>query len=189
MSNWLHDFPLSPEKIVELRDKNPIRIERYRNTMREKRETKYRLAYMFMSHKIGTISKKELLIAGLFLYWGEGTKTKRFSIGFTNTNPNMIIIFIKWLNLFHVSRSKLKIHLHLYSDMDIEKQKNFWSKKLNIPLSQFRKPYIKKSLLSSITYSNSFKEGTCSVILENGDITNKVLMGIKYVQDILLLKN
>jgi hypothetical protein len=188
LSGWLSDMPLSEKRIRELQADSPIRIERYRNTMRAKRDAKNKIAYQNIAKKIGDISDREFLIAGLFLYWAEGSKTKNFSIGLTNTNPTMLILFIRWLKFFDVSKSKLKVHLHLYSDMNIKKQMNFWSRTLNIPLSQFRKPYIKKTKLSSITYTNGFGQGTCSVILDNGIICSEVLMGIQYIQDVLLNK-
>jgi len=188
LSEWLHDMPLSEKRIRELRDNSPIRIERYRNTMRAKREAKNKIAYQNIAKRIGNISNREFLIAGLFLYWAEGSKTKTFSIGLTNTNPTMLVLFIRWLQFFNVPKSKLKVHLHLYSDMNIKKQIHFWSKTLNIPISQFRKPYIKKTELSSITYTNGFGQGTCSVILDNGPISSEVMMGIQYIQDILLNK-
>ena len=40
LSGWLCDMPLSEERIRELQADNPIRIERYRNTMRTKREAR-----------------------------------------------------------------------------------------------------------------------------------------------------
>lgn len=189
LSGWLYNMPLSEKRIRELQADSPIRIEKYRNTMREKREAKNKIAYENIAKRIGKISDREFLIAGLFLYWAEGSKTKNFSIALTNTNPSMLILFIRWLRFFDVPKSKLKIHLHLYSDMNIKKQISFWSKTIKIPISQFRKPYIKKTTLSSITYTNGFGQGTCSVILENGPISAQVMMGIQYIQDILLKKS
>ncbi len=188
LSDWLCDMPLSEKRIRELRANSPVRIERYRNTMRAKRDAKNKIAYQNISNKIRNISDREFLIAGLFLYWAEGLKTKSFSIGLTNTNPVMLILFIRWLEFFDVSKSKLKIHLHLYSDMNIKKQIIFWSNILDVPVSQFRKPYIKKTKLSSITYTNGFGQGTCTVILENGPVSSEVLMGMQYIQDVLLKK-
>ena len=155
--------------------------------MKAKRDVKNKIAYESIVQKIGSISDREFLIAGLFLYWAEGSKTKNCAIGLTNTNPKMLVLFIRWLKFFDVPKSKLKIHLHLYSDMNIKKQIRFWSKTLDIPISQFRKPYIKKTTLSSITYTNGFGQGTCSVILENGIVSAQVLMGIQYIQDVLFL--
>lgn len=188
LSGWLYNMPLSEKRIRELQADSPVRIERYRNTMRAKRQEKNKIAYQKIADRIGNISDREFLIAGLFLYWAEGSKTKTFAIGLTNTNPNMLVLFIRWLRFFSVPKSKLKVHLHLYSDMNIKKQIKFWSKTLDLPPSQFRKPYIKKTTLTSITYTNGFGQGTCSVILDNGPISAQVMMGIKYIQDVLLKK-
>jgi len=187
LSNWLYSMPLSEKRISELRDNSPIRIERYRNTMRNKKEVKLEEAYNEMSKKIGKLSSREFFLAGLFLYWAEGMKTKNAAIGLTNTNPNMLKFYIQWLNFFGVVPKKLKVSLHLYSDMDIKLQEKYWSKTLSIPLSQFRKSYIKDTKLSSITYHNGFKQGTCTVIVDDARLAEKVLMSLKYIQDKLIV--
>lgn len=181
LSVWLKDHPLSEERIRELRDNNPKRIERFRNTMAIKKAQRLSMAYKKASADIGRINKRDLLIAGFFLYWGEGSKTTVATSALTNTNPTTLLFFIKWLRLFSVKRSDLRVKLHLYSDMDIEKTKDWWSKKLRIPLSQFRKPYIKKTIQSNAVYKGYFKQGTCSVIYEDVVLLNYILMGLKYL--------
>jgi hypothetical protein len=94
----------------------------------------------------------------------------------------MVKFFLKWMENFGINRKKLKVSLHLYSDMDISKQMKYWSKLLNINISQFRKPYIKKSNLTDITYRNGFGQGTCSLIYDNRDLSEYVLQGIKYIE-------
>ena len=182
LSGWLYNMPLSEKRIRELQADNPIRIERYRNTMRVKKETRLKEVFKKVSKDIGSFSKRDLFLSGLFLYWGEGHKTGN-AAGLTNTNPDMLKFYIRWLKLFGVKQNQLKIHLHLYSDMDIKKQEKYWSRELSIPLSQFRKSYIKKNKFSSITYHNGFGQGTCSVMVGNVILFNKILMGLKYIQE------
>ena len=45
LSGWLQNLPLSKKRIRELRDNNPVRIERYRNTMRAKKEDRLKEVY------------------------------------------------------------------------------------------------------------------------------------------------
>ena len=184
LSGWLCDMPLSEKRIKELRDNNPIRIERYRNTMRAKKDARLDEVYKKVSKDIGNFSKRDLFLAGLFLYWGEGTKKSNCSVVLTNTNPAMIKFFIKWLELFNIRRKDLKIKLHLYSDMNIKQSLDFWSKELKIPLSQFRKPYIKKTSLKSITYKSGFGKGTCCVMFDNRDLWEYITMGLKYISEV-----
>ena len=186
LSGWLYNMPLSEKRIRELRADSPIRIERYRNTMRLKREEKFTKAYEIISQKIGKLTKRELFLSGLFLYWAEGGKTKNGTTCLTNTNPNMLKFFINWLKIFNIPKEKLKIHLHLYSNMNIKKQEKYWSIELGIPLKQFKKSYIKKSSSLAITYKNGFGQGTCTVSVYLTDLTAQVLMGLKYIQDTLI---
>src|SRR3989338_3975166 len=127
LSGWLYNMPLSEKRIRELRANSPVRIERYRNTMRSKREKKFADAYKEMSQKIKKLSSRELFLAGLFLYWAEGSKTTNAALGLTNTNPNMLKFYIHWLKLLGVKQNQLKVHLHLYSDMNIKKQEKYLS--------------------------------------------------------------
>lgn len=181
LSGWLKDMPLSNERINELRARSPQRIERYRNTMKKKDDAKKEIAFQKMAKILGSFTNREILIAGLFLYWAEGGKTKSASIDLTNTNPDMLVFFIEWLKLFGIKRSVLKAKIHIYSDMDPEKQTSFWAKKLKLKKTQFYKPYIKESKFSSITYRNGFGQGTCSVMVSGRKITDLVMMGLKYI--------
>ncbi len=185
LSEWLSDMPLSEKRIKELRDFSPQRIERYRNTMQNKRNLQHDLVYKGIKDKLKSLSDRDLLISGFFLYWGEGSKTKSYSVALTNTNPKMLVFFIRWLEFFNVPREKLRVKLHLYSDMKVKEQISFWSKTLDIPTSQFRNSYIKESKFSSISYKNGFGHGTCSVIVEDKSIASQILIGLEYIQDIL----
>lgn len=183
LSGWLSEMPLSPDRIKELRDFSPQRIERYRNTMKDKKDVRLREVYKKVSKDIGKFSKREIFLLGLFLYWGEGTKVANSSTQLTNTNPAMIKFFIKWLELLGVGRKDLKVKLHLYSDMNIKDSIAFWSKELKIPVSQFKKPYIKETKLKSITYKNGFGKGTCCVIFGDRNLWEYINMGLKYISE------
>lgn len=183
LSLWLKNMPLSKERISQLRDKNPQRIERYRNTMLEKRNKKMKIVLNEVSLKIKKISKRDLLIGGIFLYMGEGSKTTKGTTALTNTNPKILKLFIDWLYLHEVPKDKIKIQLHLYEDMDIEKQILFWVKTLGISKKQFRKPHIKSTNSNSLSYKNQQGQGTCTVLYENVKMYETTMMYIKHIQD------
>ena len=182
LSGWLSGMPLSEDRIRELGALNPMRIERCRNTKFKKKNARWESVFNKVSKDIGALNDRELFLTGLFLYWGEGGKTKNYTTVLTNTNPSMVKFFMKWLKLLGVDKDKLRINLHLYSDMNIERQIRFWSELLNVKVSQFRKPYIKESKSTDITYKNGFGQGTCSVVYDNRDLNEYVLQGIKYIE-------
>lgn len=184
LSAWLKDMPLSEERIRELRALSPMRIERCRNTKLKKKQNRLDGVYRKASEDIGVLSERELFLAGLFLYWGEGWKSTNATTALTNTNPRMIILFLKWLNLLGVDKGRVKVRLDLYVDMDIKKEISFWTKELGISQSQFTKPYIKKSRRSDITYKTGFGHGTCSVMFGNRDVHEYVLAGVKRLSEL-----
>lgn len=182
LSDWLNSMPLSEKRIKELGSLNPMRIERYRNTMRNKRESRWAEVYKKVAKDIGKLSKRELYIAGLFLYWGEGGKTERFSLSFSNTDPDMMIFMVKWIEkCLGIKKTEIHIKIHLYKDMNIDEYESFWAKKLGLSRKMFEKPYIKESKLSDLSYKNGFGKGTCNIRIYNRDKTEYVMQGLKYI--------
>jgi hypothetical protein len=187
LSLWLRDYPLSAEKMRELRDFNAKRIEHYQETRTKSRNAKLAEIYKMEKARILPLSRKELFIAGLFLYWGEGSKsTLSKYVAFANTDPAMINFFIKWLEHFGCERNKLVIRMHFYKDMNIVKETNYWAKILGLSKLQFKKPYIKESKFSSLSYRRGFGHGTCNVIVYDAMLGKKIMMGLKALSDFFI---
>ncbi|PIT87668.1 MAG: hypothetical protein COU31_01820 [Candidatus Magasanikbacteria bacterium CG10_big_fil_rev_8_21_14_0_10_40_10] len=185
LSYWLREMPLTKERIKELKDKNEIRIEKFRNTMKKKKEKRLNIILKKQKKVIFPINKRELFIAGLFLYWGEGTKKHSATLGMTNTDPSIMIFFIKWITeCFHIPRKKIKVQMHLYKDMNIQEEIVFWSKKIKIPEKQFTKPYIKSSYNKDIKHNKGgFGHGTCNIRIGNARLTEKIMMSLKAISE------
>ena len=184
LSRWLENHPLSKERIRTLQAFSEQRIEHFRETMAAKRELRLKKTYEEEKRKWLPLSKRELFLAGLFLYWGEGTKARRNELVISNTDPKVITFSLYWfINILKIPKNKIKILVHLYKDMDIKKELLFWSELTKIPLSQFRKPYIKKTSVKSINYKGAFGHGTCNIRIGNTKLTEQVLMALKAVGD------
>jgi transposase-like protein len=180
LSYWLRDMPLSRDRINALRAHSPKRIERFRETMQQKRNSRLLEVYKKVAVELGALTGRELFVAGFFLYWGEGGKTKAYAITFSNTDPNMIRFYLSWIRILKIPKSKVKVRLHLYTDMDIKRETAFWINQTKLKEDQFKKPYIKRSLTSSLSY-RGFGHGTCNVIVDERDISEYVLQGLKYI--------
>jgi len=184
LSNWLKDYPLSEKRIRELRDSEQ-KIEKCRETKRKKRESRLNIFYCEEKSKIFPINKRELYLAGLFLYWGEGSKNQAAAkLTISNTDPAMINFFIYWLEKsLNVSRDKVKVQLQLYGDMIISREIDFWSKTLKLDKQQFIKPYIKVNLFSKINHRGGFGHGTCNLGIGDARLSERVLMALKSIGD------
>lgn len=183
LSAWLQDMPLSAEQIRQLRDLNPRRIESFRATMQKKRDVRLQDAMILVKKELGKLSRRDQVVGGFYLYWGEGMKAQRGTVGVANTDPAMIVTFLKWLKLMHVPSEKIWFRLHLYVDMDIQRETQFWADTLRVSVMRFRKPYIKKSSLAGLTYKGGHGHGTCNVIFENIAFWEYISMAIKYLRE------
>ncbi len=188
LSDWLRKFPLPEGKIKELQqqgwEKSEASRERFRNTMRRKREKRMEKIYEIQKKLILPLSKREFFIAGLLLYWGEGTKYRRDRLSVSNNDPSVIKFFIYWLNKsLSVPKKNIKVELHLYNDMNINEEMQYWSKILKIPLSQFAHPYIKKTSSRRINHKGGFGHGTCNARIGNVPLAEKVFMSIKAISN------
>jgi hypothetical protein len=98
-----------------------------------------------------TFSDKDLTLIGSSLYICEGTReriTKRtngqkqkiFAIEFTNMDPRVINIFLKFLRkVIKADEKRIKAELFIYPDHDEIQLKEFWAKLTDIPLGRFNK--------------------------------------------------
>lgn len=185
LSLWLHKYPLTEKQIRKL---SPLsrerRIEHFRETFQKKRQATLDRIYSSEKTSLLPLSKREEYIAGLMLYWGEGLKRGWGCVSFSNTNPTIIQFAMHWLiGCCGVPVEKLKVRFHYYSDMDIESENMYWQRLLKLPLSQFRKPYIKNSLRAQIKEKGGFGHGTCDLMVYDTSLKERIMMGIKVVAD------
>jgi len=99
-----------------------------------------------------TEKERQLKIAGIMLYWGEGSKSnpknRLWTVDLANSNPKMIKIFLKFLrSICGINEKKLRVYMYAYSDQDIKKLLTYWQNITGIPLGQFTKPYIRRDFL------------------------------------------
>jgi predicted DNA-binding protein YlxM (UPF0122 family) len=99
-----------------------------------------------------TRREQDLKLSAIMLYWAEGYKRSTNTIDFANPEVEMCQIFIAFLRLIcGVKESKIRIYLYCYEGQNVESIVRYWSKALNIPISQFTKPYIAKSTTTKPT--------------------------------------
>ena len=189
LSYWLKEHVLSEDEIVLLRHKAWLKgeasRERFRNSMRVRREQLERNIYDRQKEKIAGVGRESFFIAGLMLYLGEGDKRNAFRVGLANTDPAIIKFFVKWLKEFlGVNHNKIRAELHLYENMDIETERLFWEKTTNLPRKQFYKTQIRRVKRGSFGYQEPQRHGTCSIIFSSSEKKREIMMAIKALLDI-----
>lgn len=182
LSNWLRDYPLSDERVQELRGNSEKRIERYRATMKKKREERRNAVYQTVARDMDN-SRDIDFLSGFYLYWGEGTKTAEYTVSLTNSDPGILQCFLVWMEGLGVPRDSIRVKLHVYTDQNEKLLRRFWARTLRIPAQNFNKSYVKDSKSIGKTYKGMFSYGTCVLAYHDRDMHEYVMAGIQYLRD------
>lgn len=159
VSNWCRDIVLTKEQlqVLENHARDPFYGRRAAYIQKVKKQTDQKIKRLNKAgiDMIGKLTKRELFLTGVALYWAEGFK-KDSQAGLASLDPDMIKFFIKWLeNCFGYKKSGLsfRITANISHQYRINEIKNFWSQTLVVPQSQFQKPFFQKNIWKK-TYDN-----------------------------------
>ena len=95
------------------------------------------------------LSDRELFVAGVALYLGEGDKTNP-SLVLTNSDVRVLLLWLRFLaNVCHVPAARLKAHIDYHEDLAYPALLEFWSNELGIPPGNFERPTLKKARMAS----------------------------------------
>jgi len=97
---------------------------------------------------VGELSNRDLFIAGLALYWAEGSKDKPWRrngrVVLINGDPGVLQVFLAWLDLLGVAESDRAYRLNIHESADVDAQQQWWIERLMLPLSSFQRPTLKR---------------------------------------------
>ncbi len=136
VSLWVRDVEFTPRarngKVAQRRA--PNRLQR-----RKAKEIEELL--QAGQRRIGQLSEREFLVAGVALYAGEGAKTDG-AVKFANSDAQLVGFFCAWLrHFFDIDESRVRLYLYLHEELDLAAAMRFWSDITAVPLTQFGKAY------------------------------------------------
>lgn len=159
VSLWCKDIKLTSEqiKILEQHTRDPYYGRRLSYSLRQQkeREKKTRMLINQGVEEVGRLSKRDLFMAGIALYWGEGFK-KDSQAGLASMDPAIIRFFIKWLKdcFGYVNEDLIfRVTLNISHADRIEDVLKYWSGTLSIPEAYFQKPFYQKFIWKKV-YEN-----------------------------------
>jgi hypothetical protein len=136
--------------------------------------------------EIGQISKRDLFILGIGLYWAEGYKRPIIKNGversyhpvsLSNSDPKLVMVFLKFLReICKIDESKITAGLRIYQHHNPEYLLNFWSELTKIPKGKFQKFYygISKSSLGKRPF-NVLPYGTIQIRIANTELYHNIM--------------
>jgi DNA-binding transcriptional MerR regulator len=166
LSGWLKEVPLSDAQKTRLKQNSDIALIKARvkasDWHRSQKELRLQRAQEEAQVVLKNIKIDENIIelALAMLYLGEGAKQNTTAIG--NSNPLILKFFLSvLLGKYQVNPVKIKCDLHIRADQNPEELKKYWSKELNLPLSNFRSVMVDIRTTGRTSYPNY--KGVCLI--------------------------
>jgi transcriptional regulator with XRE-family HTH domain len=100
--------------------------------------------------EIGSLTDRELLIAGAISYWCEGAKARPGRHGdgrrvsFVNSDPSLVLLYLRFLAVAGVAREDLTFRLAIHETADVKAAEAFWLQVTGSQPEQFRRTTIKE---------------------------------------------
>ena len=168
-SYWTRDIILNVEQLEQLRRSmlKGAELGRFKGSQIQKQRRLKRLEDSRVKgiKALRNMKDREFLIAGLALYWGEGSK-KSQEVEFCNSDPKMIQFLLLWLQkCFDIPISDIRCNVGI-NDMHHKRErivKEYWLRVTGVPLAQFRKTNFKKVKNKKVYENFNEHYGTLSI--------------------------
>jgi predicted transcriptional regulator len=180
-STWCRDIPLTEEQEEALRFSN----ERYEaqakgakanvDIHREKRR---------LYQEEGRQKAREgdaLHLAGCMLYWAEGSKDRN-SIKFVNSDPSMMIVFVRFLReVFNIQDKQIKFRIVAYLDngITVDEIKTFWLETLALDWTNLTKSRFGVQPKSSQQKGRKLIYGVCELYVGGTNLIQHIYGAIQ----------
>ena len=176
VSVWVRNVELTKEQKKKLSEKGIKKevIERRRKTRLKNEGTKRQVVIDRARNEINRLSGKELKLIGAALYWAEGSKTQRGTVQFSNSDPRLIQLMMRFFKkVCKVPSARFRGHIYIHTHLNAEKAKKYWHQISGIPLNQFYKTS-KQQNKTSKGKKDSLPYGTFSIEISITELFLKI---------------
>ena len=140
VSLWTRDVPFTPD-LDRTRERRAKARQRGPNVLQRRKQAEIDRLRAEGAERIGDLSDRDFLVAGVALYAGEGNKTDG-DVGLANTDPRFIVLHCAWLrHFFEIDEQRLRVYVYLHEGLDLDAAVAYWAALTDIPPEQFGKPY------------------------------------------------
>lgn len=176
VSVWVRDIDLTEKQKQVLSEKGTKKeiIEKRRTTRLIKENARRQIIVDKAEKNIENLSKKDLFIIGIVLYWAEGRKAKGGIVSFSNSDPRAIKLMMRFFKeICNVPKEKFRGHIHIHPHLDYKKAEKYWSNVSKMPLLQLYKTY-RIPNKSSQNKKDTLPYGTFDIYICNTELFLKI---------------
>lgn len=156
LSLWFKSVDISESQKQRLTQKKLLAALRGAKKRKEQRIQITQYIKESAIRDISKITKRELWLMGIMLYWAEGSKEKEGKWGtgviFNNSDPYMIKLFLKWLlEIIEIIPQDIKFEIYVHENhkKNLKRIRKFWSRVTGFSMSNFNSVYFKKNKINT----------------------------------------
>ncbi|MGW0766528.1 hypothetical protein [Streptomyces sp. NPDC002676] len=146
VSLWVRDLP-RPERRNPQEQAKLATQRRWEHELAVRDEQRQRTKAA-AAREVGDLSDHNLFIAGVALYWAEGTKDKpharRERVTFVNSDADMIRLFLAWLELLGVEHERLCYRVMIHESANVAAAERYWADVVQSDPGSFGKTTLKR---------------------------------------------
>ena len=184
LSEWLKSVQLAKPQVQRITNRRIEARLRGSKARHDKRLSEIDSLLKKGVEKVGGISRRELWLIGVALYWAEGNKQRERSlsegIAFGNTDPSMIRVFLAWLELMDIPKSRVTfdLYIHRTRSSDAETIRQWWIDTVGIKSEELIRIYFKKGkVLTKRTNTKDLYHGLLRIRVKTSTSLNREVSG------------
>ena len=189
-SLWVRDIILTEKqkKCLTQKGHSVGVVEKRREARLRNEEEKRKIIIQGAKKGVGNINKEALFFIGISLYWGEGSKTKRGSVEFSNSDTRLVKIMKLFFDIICiVPETKYRGHVYLHPHLNSARAEKYWSNISGIPLKQFHKT-TQQHNKASLNKKDTLPYGTFTIGIYDTELFLKIMGWMEGVYDKLITK-
>ena len=192
VSYWCRDIFLTKEQLERLQGKQKASSMKAILAIAEKKR-KQRIEDTVLhtergARDVGVVTQRDLFMLGLALYWGEGYKKGSAETGFTNSDPFVIKMILRWFTECYGIKKEdfiLRVSINQLHKSRINYVVNYWAETTDLPIEQFTKPSLIKTKTVKIYANHNQHFGTLRVKVRRGtNLRRRILGSLKHLENI-----
>ena len=142
ISLWVRDLPKPPRKARAYTGKERLSVAMAR------REEERAMTKAGARAEMGGLSERDLFVAGVALYWAEGSKDKEYErrerVRFINSDPQVIRLYLAWLRFLGVTQDRLRLRVSIHESADLAVAECYWADVAGVATDFLQRATLKK---------------------------------------------
>jgi transposase len=175
VSAWVRHVVLEESVLnkIKARSHSAAAVEKRRRSRLLREDADREAAIAVAVKEVGQLSKRDLFVTGVALYWGEGSKKKRGVVEFTNSDPQMIkIMKLFFVQVCEVPEEKFRGHVYIHQHLNVSAAEKYWSGVSQISRTQFHKTSIQRN--RKRVQKDSLPKGTFAIVICDTQLRLKI---------------